>query len=360
MHFHIGHHFYGSGNIGDDWMLAGFFAALDAAGAVATFACPTPFDRAALTRRFSRVEWLPYDPAVRTASIARADAWLGLGDTPFQSDTGRWFLDHLDWERSQCEALRTPMWFLGVGANDRGVFEHDVTRRVAQASERIWARDASSARWTADAAGSERVELGADLSHVFFAATASRAESHPQSPAPLALCLNFEDRTAFDVAAIGRLVATHKGASWLVQEIRPLEWAEQTLLAMLDKSVRSRLIVVAPDYARDTPEAMLDRWPTPRAAVVSRYHAATALAWRGVPTVAVTRNDKLRGLVDDLGLEGIDSLVDTCSAEVALGRAVPVSPAALVARAHRAQRMVEQWAQAAGLLPPRSFLGGGY
>lgn len=109
---HIGHHFFGSGNIGDDLMLAGF---LDLAGtwlAGATFTCSTPFDRACQQRRFPAIEWLPYEPAVRAASIEACDAWVGVGDTPFQTDVGTWLLDHLAEEAESCRRFGKPMFFV--------------------------------------------------------------------------------------------------------------------------------------------------------------------------------------------------------------------------------------------------------
>lgn len=87
-HVHIGHHFFGAGNIGDDWTIAGFLAAMDAIPAGARLTCCTSHDREAMRLRFPRVEWLEYGPASRAQMISEADAWLGLSDTPFQLDTG--------------------------------------------------------------------------------------------------------------------------------------------------------------------------------------------------------------------------------------------------------------------------------
>ena len=83
--------------------------------------------------------------------------------------------------------------------------------------------------------------------------------------------------------------------------------------------------------------------------LTSRYHAATALAWRGVPTVVVIRNDKLRAVVDDLGLIAVPSLVDAHQVTRALAEARVPPRAALLARAARTREMVGEWARAAGI-----------
>jgi polysaccharide pyruvyl transferase WcaK-like protein len=117
---HLGHHFYGAGNLGDDFMLAGFLAALRRhAGGAALTAC-VPFDREPLQRRFPAVTWLPCDEASRDRAIAGCEVWLGLGGSPLQHAQSRWFLDHLLGETHRCTAARKPMFFLGVGVQSAG------------------------------------------------------------------------------------------------------------------------------------------------------------------------------------------------------------------------------------------------
>src|SRR5262245_9671031 len=112
---HIGHHFFGAGNFGDDLMLQGFLDAC--AGREDTFTCCMPFG--SQHRRFPRVEWRSYEAAAREQSVRDCDVWLGLGGTPFQSDSGPWFLEHLAEELELCRRFRKPMYFLGVGVGNR-------------------------------------------------------------------------------------------------------------------------------------------------------------------------------------------------------------------------------------------------
>jgi polysaccharide pyruvyl transferase WcaK-like protein len=351
MQIHIGHHFFGSGNIGDDWMLSGFFAALRGARSADRYTCCTPFDRASQSHRFPAIEWLPYDPVSRQRAIDAADAWLGLGDTPFQSDTGRWFIEHLVHERQLCEARGVPMWFLGVGVNNREVFDIADVRSLARSAAFIWTRDSGSAEWIAAAAGPARVKVGADLSHAWFNSRADldmEAQS-PAEPDTTALCLNFEDRAAFEVDAIAGMIAasSERRLSWLVQEIRALEWSERTLLAMLDRRSAEALSVIEPDYRADTTARLVERWGRPEIALSSRYHATVALAWRGARVAAVTRNDKVRSLAQDLEIPSIASLTDARTGIDALHSARRVPIDRLRQRAAAADRMVQEWADAA-------------
>src|ERR1044071_3659612 len=82
---HLGHHFYGAGNLGDDFMLAGFLGAMRTLAPSASFTCCVPFALEPLRTRFPSIEWQVYDEAVRARCIAQCDVWLGLGGSPFQS-----------------------------------------------------------------------------------------------------------------------------------------------------------------------------------------------------------------------------------------------------------------------------------
>src|SRR5688572_31994751 len=87
---HLGHHFYGAGNLGDDFMLAGFLGAMRTIDSAATYTCCVPFPLVPLQQRFPAIKWLPYDQMTRRRCIEECDAWLGLGGAPFQSSLSRW------------------------------------------------------------------------------------------------------------------------------------------------------------------------------------------------------------------------------------------------------------------------------
>ena len=164
LHVHIGHHFFGAGNLGDDLMLAGFLAAArPAILSEMKLTCCIPHDAASQRLRFPEIEWLPYDDATRGAAIAQCDLWLGLGDTPFQVVVGSWFLDHLAQEAAACRRHGKPMFYLGVGVNEREVADEPRMRVLVGQAEQIWTRDEDSAAILRDLAGPGKVSGGSGL-----------------------------------------------------------------------------------------------------------------------------------------------------------------------------------------------------
>jgi polysaccharide pyruvyl transferase WcaK-like protein len=344
LRLHIGHHFFGSGNLGDDLMLAGFLAVARRTLGGATFTCSSPFDRVCQQRRFPDVHWLQYDPPTRAAAIEACDAWIGVGDTPFQTDVGSWFLDHLIDEVTWCRQYGKPMFFLAVGLNNRQAIAHPHTRRIVAAARHIWTRDRLSASFLGEIVTPERITAGADLAHVFLVdRTAPAIES-----GTLAFLLNFEEPEAFSTQAISDVIeATGDWRHlWLVQEVRTLSGSEREIYSQLPESCRARLEVRAPEYGVDSLDAMLGRWGAPECLITSRYHGALVGAWLGSRTVVIERNDKLTGLVDQLGLASAKHL-RAAGPVVTLGlQATPVDRAALGALADRAAESVEELAAA--------------
>jgi polysaccharide pyruvyl transferase WcaK-like protein len=305
---HIGHHFFGSGNIGDDYMLAGFLALAADVLPGARLTCCTPFDRAAQQLRLPQVTWLEYTDAARDESIAACDAWIGVGDSPFQSEVGSWFLDHLMAERERCVRAGKAMYFFCVGVNDFGALDNPATRTIVSAAERIWTRDEQSARLLRGFVGADRVASGPDLANVFFSQRAfPRVEA-----GTIGFVLNFEDREAFAPAALSEVFDRVRGRApavrWLVQEVRTLTGSEWELLASLPAQDRERLDVRAPDYATASLDDLMSCWGVPETMVTSRYHGALFGAWAGSRVVVIERNAKLTGLVDQLGLVSVTDL----------------------------------------------------
>ncbi len=309
---HIGHHFYGAGNTGDDLMLAGFLEALggrpeafgyqlSAVGAASQthfhITCCTPFDREVLKLRFPEVEWLPYDGATRLRAIEACDLWLGLGGSPWQNAVSRWFIDHLEQERRWCAATRKPMRFLGVGGQDAAAYDLPETRAVCQQAESIWTRDAATAEALSQIVSGVRVRQGADLAHIWL-------EKHPPRPAKVG---RFVTVLNFDYASWPGMEAALKSLEalpareriWLAQESRALPGAELQLHAQLLEQERARWslqLAERPSMLQATQE-----WPCGEWQLSSRFHATIVAAWAGSKTVVLATNDKLRGIATELG-----------------------------------------------------------
>ena len=332
MRLHIGHHFFGTGNIGDDFMLAGFLSACADAGGAA-FTCTTAGDVDSQRRRFPQVRWLPYEMEPRERMVAECDAWVGVGGTPFQLSVGPWFLEHLAGEARMCRDRHKPMFFIGVGVSEPESLQDPRAREVLAQASRVWARDPASADHLAAAGAGAKVVAGADLAHAWLAA-------HPFPPPEegvTAYVLNFEDPRQFRPAALDALVrggpASHR---WLFQEVRRLSGSEAENYDALAPDVRAALDVRRPDYASATTAELLSAWGVPRRVLTSRYHGALAAAWMGSSLVVVERSAKLSGAVAELGVVGVKAADDEAILRDALGRAAPVGRGLLQTLASRA------------------------
>ncbi|MBM3843864.1 MAG: hypothetical protein FJ397_11500 [Verrucomicrobia bacterium] len=303
MHLHLGHHFYGAGNLGDDFMLGGFLEALEAQAPGTTCSCRVPFPLPPLRDRFPAVEWLPYEAGNLEPCLRRADAWLGLGGSPFQQAQSAWFLDHLTAEAAACARLGKPMFYLGVGVQGAAEAREPAVQRLIAQAEGIWTRDPAAAERLAGLAPRRPVVAASDLAHLWFRA-------HPPRPAVagrLNLTPNFDfgpwpgrDALLAAVAALGV-----EDRVWLVQEDRELPGAERALYAGLPPAERARWRLLAPDVPGAPLTAALDRWSGAGQTVSARYHAALLGAWAGSALVVIATNEKLRGVAAALRVPAI-------------------------------------------------------
>ena len=218
MRIHLGHHFYGAGNLGDDFMLAGFLAAMRTLAPQAVFTACVPFPLEPLQRRFPEISWTAYSDANRRAAIRACDAWLGLGGSPFQSAQSRWFIDHLIADAALCRGFNRPMFYLGVGVQTATELAAPGVRELGAQAAGIWTRDIASAERLSARHPGVPVRAAADLAHVFF-----RAFPPPAAKAGrLTVVANFDyaewpGGAAF-LHAADRLPADAR--VWLAQESR--------------------------------------------------------------------------------------------------------------------------------------------
>ena len=353
---HIGHHFYGSGNLGDDFVLAGFLAALagrmggNGAGPAAlpaALTCCVPCPTGPLARRFPEVDWRPYGAAARRACIENCDAWLGLGGSPWQAAVSPWFSDHLASERRWCGAAGKPMYFLGVGGQDRAGRADPELRAAAEGAEAIWTRDKATAAALAGTGAAGRVRAAADLAHLFF-------EVHRPPPAAagrLTAVLNFDyagwPAMGAALAALGRLPARER--VWLAQEARALPGAERDLFQGLPERDRSRWDLRSADDSDPVLARVLARWPSGEWLLTSRYHATLAGAWAGSRAVVVTTNDKLQSAADEFGYPSLGPAADPGGLDALLRSAAQPDESTLRSHAAAAHRACNEFFEAVGI-----------
>jgi polysaccharide pyruvyl transferase WcaK-like protein len=321
---HLGHHFYGAGNLGDDFMLAGFLGAMRTIEPAATFTCCVPFELSPLQQRFPAVEWLSYDPATRARCIQTCDVWLGLGGSPFQSALSRWFIDHLVGEAELCGRAHKPMFFLGIGVQTIDELNVPEVRRICAQSAGIWTRDPVSAERIRALPAPPPVEAAADLAHVFF----RDRRPPPAKAGRVTLVANFDfgawPGQSACLDALENLPAQER--VWLAQESRDLPGAERTLYATLSPAQSSRWQLVSPESPGTALPDILAHWPSGERLLTARYHAALAGAWAGSKIAVIATNEKLRAAACELGAPLISPDADEASVLRALDGAKAIRP----------------------------------
>jgi polysaccharide pyruvyl transferase WcaK-like protein len=335
MRVFVGHNFFGAGNFGDDFMLAGFLEAAACRPNTEITIC-TPHDRASQELRFPQVRWLPDDAAARESALRGADLWLGLGDTPFQLDSGPWLLDHNDAERRRCAALGKPMYLLGVGCESPEAAADPRARALLAAVERVWTRDALSEAMLRPYVGPARLSTGADLAHLAFA----RERAVPaRESGVVGLLAAFERREQLDLGELEIFLRRRQPGHtrWLIQEVRELPYLERWILGALAPGARARVRVMDADYATMPAGDYLRAFGAPAVTVTTRYHGALIAAWHRSRVVVVARSAKLRGIADELGLLAIDRLDSHEALETAIGAARPTRLERLLAARERAR-----------------------
>jgi polysaccharide pyruvyl transferase WcaK-like protein len=351
----IGHNFFGAGNLGDDLMLAGFLTMLRATAPEAQVTVCTPHDIASQRHRFPDVRWVADDESDREAAAREADLWLGLGDTPFQLDSGPWMLDHLARECERCERLGLPMAFLGVGCESRAAIDDPRARAVVAQAERIWTRDALSAELLAAAAPRDVVVLGADLAHVTLgAATAPRRET-----GVVGLLFAFEHPETVVLRGVEDFLARRAAGAtrWLVQESRTFPFTERYLHAALSSPARAALRLMPLDSGTDELATFLGAFGAPEVVVSSRYHGALIAAWHGARVALVARSAKIVGAAADLDVPERDRIETAADLEALTAQARTVSAARLRVLRERAEAMCSEFVGWAHSLP-RGRAGG--
>jgi Polysaccharide pyruvyl transferase len=299
MKLHIGHHFFGAGNLGDDLMLAGLIAGAREFLPEARFSCCIPFELEPQKRRFPEIDWRACTSDQREEAIAACDAWVGPGGSPFQSAQSRWFVEHLESEADLCRRHGKKMLFLGIGVQTESELSDPTVRRICAQAAHLWTRDAESAS-RLQAARITHVTPGADLSHLFL----GRRPPPPAFTGRACVVANF-DYGRWPGCAAALTAMESLGAKehlWLAQERRALPGAELALHATLGEGRRNRWRLTVPDVPGAPINETLAAWPSAEWLLTARYHAAMSGAWAGSRIVVIATNEKLRAAARELGV----------------------------------------------------------
>lgn len=353
LHILIGTDFWGAGNVGDDLVLAGLLRWLEQRSLDWRITILCAHDIQAMRHRFPRFDWVPANESNHRAAVCDADLWLGLGGSVFQSDEGPWLLNRVVADMRQAAGHGVPTGLVGTGLNDDAALETPQAQEIHRLASFIWVRDRRclSAMMTAGFSP-HKVRLGADVAHLAFE---GGGVAFAQPPRPgVGVCL-IADVSHFDGTALAdALNEIGPETSWLCQEIRPLPGSETCLFQALPELERSRISFHCPDYANaplaDLTTTMLGH----QTVLTSRYHMTLASAWTGARLTVFERNQKLSGIIEELGITPCPTLKSRADIARALRLAHPVEPARLIDCANRARDMLDGLVRELGSTTERS------
>ena len=340
---HIGHAFWGAGNAGDDFMLLGFLREIGRQRRRVGFTCCVPENWELLAKRYPEITWLPYTIDARWNAIRSADCWLGLGGTPFQTDSGRFFECQLDQEWFMCQVLAKPMDFLGIGVENSFVMQRPQFRRAFMSVRHCWARDERSAKWL-DEAHPGRTTSAADLANILFRERFAGQERNPD-PHAIGFLFNFEKPTenVIDTLPVLMQGLPAERAFWLVQDPRLLPGMENDWWRRFSESLRQRLTIFNLDWESTCSTSPVDFLKWPAKVISSRYHGALLAVWIGAKVLIVARSGKLTGLADQFGLPRVNSVSEVSEIISGVSAAATISLDRLESLAEIAAASVRDW-----------------
>ena len=337
---HIGHHFYGSGNLGDDLMLDGFLSQFNSTEA--TFSCCTPYKSSQLENRFPQVNWLPYTIEERLKAIQASDIWLGLGGSPFQNSVSTWFTDHLIVEANLCNTCSIPMLYLGIGAQESDAFKDPRLIEVFTLSKHIWTRDEETFdKLLKHGLPTQSVSIGSDLAHICFSIhTLSSIKSQQ-----IAATLNFDylDWEGLLPTLQSLENSSYKEKIWLIQETRNLKGSEQDLYKLLPPILQKSWKPQFADIPYKSMKEVLGNWPASEWVITSRYHTTLASAWAGSKTVVLAINDKLKNAAYDCDYPYLEKKANPREIIKALENSEPAKLAKMLSHASVAKKAVNEF-----------------
>jgi hypothetical protein len=323
LRIHIGHDFFGAGNMGDDLTLAGFLQVRARFGNSLTITCCSPHPLDPLRRRFPEVAWFPASYEERLARIDKCDLWLGLGDSPFQSVVGTAILDHIVEDLRICRDRNKPAFFLGVGVNDKEALELPQTIEILRNAQHIWTRDRISAHQLSTLVPENKVTEGADLSNLFLSRVGRHSTKERNG---LGFVINVENPQQVNIKIIDSVLLdwADDPLVWLCQEVRNLPCSELTYYSQLGEPTRSRVALVIPDYGHGSLADFTSHWERIGRCLSTRYHAALVAAWAGSRIAIFPRSQKMVSLIHDIGCVCVNSLGSKRDIVCALGEAKPI------------------------------------
>lgn len=298
----LGFEFYGTGNVGDDLMLEGFLSICPPN--LNVFGVAEKKRHGILTRRFPSVHWLRPGESEPTYTH-----WLGVGDTPFQSLSGDYFLRQME-EEILPLAKSVHVALIGVGVEKESIVRKERFQKLINRMDLITTRDDEAYDFLTgnfDVA-SIRIEKTADLAHLFLHNLSADPPEEENRIYDLAVNYYGEKCQTLPLFNIfRRLFKLNKDLSviFLANEFRNFKRSESRLYqlsGLLAEAARDAAFpsLITPAYfARET-RTLTEVFQVTNRLASSRYHTLLCGAWLGCRCLGLTRSSKISTLCREL------------------------------------------------------------
>jgi polysaccharide pyruvyl transferase WcaK-like protein len=349
--------FYGSHNVGDDLMVAGFLEVFP--HSLAPLECQTKQHIASQRIRFPQIQWEP----VSTKDI-QPQCLLGIGDTPFQLTSGVWFLEKLLRDAKIAKDKNIPMYMIGVGAEKEVKNDTKYIHKILESISHIWTRDEFSKQILVDnfKFPDEKVTASSDLANIYLDKWSQSIDFNRERPVDLAVCFFAEEKLLqpTDIPALKKFFrknATQLQMVFNANETRkrePFEWYiyHQLMFNWFDRTFRPlpNLTYYSPEYATGSMNDLIDSYKDYKTVLTSRYHGLMTAAWAGCKVAVLERSSKVSALAQELGIPIIQKPFTVEKIEEGYANAKVVDRNLLASLSKNAKQSVEELAGVIGKL----------
>jgi hypothetical protein len=312
----LGFNFYGAGNVGDDFMLAGYLAGQPKSQKILASAIGAASQR----QRFPQIEWYDSGSAewlrVKRKELSLGTPWVGVGDTPFQITSGVWFANYLEAEAELLSGFSaSPMIMIGVGAEEEVLRAPSLFKRSVERLDFVWCRDERSAQIIVDLGLSPtKIEVASDLAHISLSRIA-----RPKASSIYDVGINYfaEKCKASDVRAFRDFLkqAQNFQIAFIASDARA--GMEESIAARIGSGgplqglprwfrpgvIQPTLELLKPIYGTATLAELAEPFGKCKVLLTSRYHGTLAAAWAGTKVgVLAGRSSKIAQLATELRL----------------------------------------------------------
>ncbi|HMS32633.1 MAG TPA: polysaccharide pyruvyl transferase family protein [Ignavibacteria bacterium] len=302
--------FYGAGNIGDDLMMDGFLKGLKYNDY--EFYCSIPREPEHQRVRFPSVNFVEFKEREKTA--ASCGIWVGVGDTPVQIKSGKWFLQKLTADIELLRKGSKKYFMIGIGAEKEAVSEKEHYIKALERVDHFWTRDISTTDIIVNdfEIPAQKVTSSSDLANISLSKIFSSGNKVNKFKYDIGICYYDENAEEANLSALKQflkksgLMRKKLLFSNAVNKKGIYEFElYKKIFPMIDRLLYN-VELYQPDYfSSGSINELLKHYTECETIMTSRYHSALTAAWAGSKVVILERSSKVSSLANELGIKEV-------------------------------------------------------